>query len=125
MKVQERAAQIWPLLSSAASSRYMVSYGIVGKLIGVSQYALSQILELIQSYCILKDLLPITVIIFNKTGEPGVGFIAASDVPLAQQKVFEYPWVDSKTATVDELLEAVQKYPSCGFPVAVEPDKVR
>ena len=44
MQAHERAAQIWPVLSFAAKNRQILTYDIVGNLIGVPRFALSQLL---------------------------------------------------------------------------------
>ncbi|MUJ20603.1 hypothetical protein [Aliivibrio fischeri] len=123
MKVHERAAQIWPLLSFAAKNRQILTYGIVGDLIGVPRFALAQLLEPIQSYCLLNKLPALTVLVVNKSGEPGVGFIASEDIPLAQHEVFEFPWLDTKTPLPEDFQDAVKRLPSCGKPEAVNLSK--
>lgn len=118
MKVHERAAQIWPILSFAALNRQILTYDIVGDLIGVPRFALAQLLEPIQSYCLLKKLPALTVLVVNKSGEPGIGFIAAEDVPQEQQRVFSADWLDDHTPSPEELEAAVKELPSCGIPEA-------
>lgn len=115
MKVHERAAQIWPLLSLAAQNRQVLTYDIVGNLIGVPRFALAQLLEPIQSYCLLNNLPALTVLVVNKSGEPGLGFIATKDISFEQQKVFTKNWLIEKTPSPDDLKDAVKTHPSCGF----------
>ncbi len=118
MQSHERAAQIWPLLAFAAKNRQVMTYDLVGKLIGVPRQALAKLLEPIQSYCLLKKLPPLTVLVVNATGRPGGGFIAAQDIPEAQQNVFRYDWLEEVKPTPEALMEAVQQLPSCGIPEA-------
>ena len=77
MTVYERAAQIWPLLSYAATHRQTLTYDILGKLIGVPRFGLGKQLEPIQSYCLIHNLPPLTVLVVNQSGRPSEGFIAS------------------------------------------------
>jgi hypothetical protein len=118
MQRYERAAQIWSLLCLAATNRQVLTYELVGQLIGVPHFGLSGLLEPIQSYCILNNLPPLTALVVNNSGMPGAGFIAAADVPAAQQQVFQHDWLEEHTPTPAELLAAAQQHPSCGIPEA-------
>src|SRR5688572_14822476 len=60
MHSHERAAQIWPLLTYAASHRQTLTYELVGRLIGVPHFGLAQLLEPIQSYCLIRELPALT-----------------------------------------------------------------
>ena len=111
----ERAAQIWPLLSLCASQRQILSYDQLSKLIGVFRPGLGQLLEPIQSYCLLHRLPALTSLVVSEVnGMPGEGFIAASDVPLAQARVFAHGWAATEVPTPQALEEAATKLPSNG-----------
>ena len=56
----ERAAQIWPLLTVSAARRQKLTYDLLGRLIGVPRQGLGQLLEPIQSFCIVKHLPALT-----------------------------------------------------------------
>jgi hypothetical protein len=85
MTKSERAAQIWPILALCASQRQTLSYDQLGRLIGVPRQGLGQLLEPIQSYCIIHRRPPLTVLVVSDVdGVPGSGFIGAQDVPSAQ-----------------------------------------
>ena len=115
MRRAERAAQIWPLLTLCASHRQILSYDLLSKLIGVPRPGLGQLLEPIQSYCILNGLPALTCLVVSEnSGLPGEGFIAASDVPSAQAAVFDFDWLSQPVPTVDQLETAVQQLPSNG-----------
>ena len=119
MHVHERAAQIWPLLCWAATSRQILTYDIVGRLIGVPRQGLANLLEPIQSHCLIRELPPLTVIVVNAEGVPGDGFIAAENIPLAQAMVFSHNWLEEPSPTPDQFAMAVRERPSCGRPEAV------
>lgn len=115
MNKSQRAAQIWAVLAWAAKNRQIITYPILGKLIGVPPQGLGHLLEPIQSYCLLKGLPPLTILVVQEqTGLPGVGFNAASasDYAKEQLRVFEYDWIASGAPKPDELAKAAQKRPS-------------
>ena len=94
MQASDRAAQIWSMLALAALNRQVLTYRIVGRLIGVPARGLGQLLEPIQSYCILQRLDPLSSLVVSEiTGLPGDGFIAAPNVPAAQSAVFDASWL--------------------------------
>jgi len=91
---EERAAQIWPLLAYAAGNRQTITYGVLGRLIGVPAPGLGQLLDPIQTYCLAQGLPPLTSLVVSEdTGLPGSGFVAAEDVPRAQAAVFRHDWL--------------------------------
>jgi len=113
MKRDERAAQIWPVLTYAASLRATLTYGRLGELIGAPPVALGDWLEPIQSYCLLQDLPALTVLIVSESdGLPGEGFTGAADVPQAQADVFRHDWRREHVPTPPELAAAVAERPS-------------
>lgn len=119
MNVGERAAQIWSVLAFAARNRQILTYDMVGKLISVPPPGLGQLLEPIQSYCLLHTLPPFSALVVSQnTGEPGAGFIAAAEIPRAQQEVFRYDWVARGCPSADEFTTAVRSLPSNGRSLA-------
>lgn len=118
MQAHERAAQIWPVLSYAASHRQTLTYEMLGNLVGVPRFGLAHLLEPVQSYCLVHGLPALTVLVVKQTGRPGDGFIAAKDVPVEQERVFSYDWLAERTPTAEDLKQAVNEHPSCGKPDA-------
>src|SRR5688572_27525169 len=104
----ERAAQIWPLLTWAAHNRQILTYTILGKLIGVPQQGLGQLLMPIQSYCMRKELPALTSLVVDKDGIPGQGFIAAANVPKAQAEVFATAWLEEDVPTAEDFAESAE-----------------
>jgi hypothetical protein len=125
MRASERAAQIWSVLALAAHNRQVLTYDIVSKLIGVPRHGLGQLLEPIQSYCLLKHIPPLSILVVNQTGIPGVGFIAAQDIPREQLRVFDHHWLDESPPTPEELQKAVTEMPSNGTPAQAGNGKSR
>jgi hypothetical protein len=115
MSVHDRAAQIWSLLALAAHNRQVLTYDMVAKLTGMARMGLGQCLEPIQSYCLVHDLQPLTILVVSeKTGMPGVGFIAAQDIPKAQQDVFKYDWVAHGGPSPEKFERAASERPPNG-----------
>lgn len=112
----DQTACIWPLLVFAAENRRVLTYDLLGRLIGVREHDLGPLLEPIQSYCILKGRPPLTSIVVNaRSGLPGEGFIAASNLPQAQAETFLFDWLAYPAPSRDDYREAVRKLPSLGL----------
>ncbi len=108
MTTTERAAQIWAVLALAAHNRQVLTYGILAKLIGVPRPGLGQLLEPIQSYCLVQGLPPLTILVVSEnSGLPGEGFIAAQDIPKTQQMVFAFDWLAHGTPSVELFERAI------------------
>jgi hypothetical protein len=119
VNVRERATQIWPILVLSANHRQVLTYDQLSKLIGVPRAGLGQLLEPIQSYCLVHQLPPLSVLVVCATsGTPGSGFIAAQDIPRNQAKVFAHPWVERGCPKPEEFADALSKLPSNGIPEA-------
>ncbi len=115
MSTGERAAQIWAVLALAARNRQILTYEIVGRLIGVPARGLGQLLEPIQSYCLVKDLPPLTILVVQEgTGIPGSGFSAASANEFSKKQLDVFGWLDHGAPTPEELSAAVTRRPSRG-----------
>jgi hypothetical protein len=107
MTASERAAQIWPLLVLCAARRETLTYDLLGKLIGVPAQGLGNLLEPIQSYCVLEGLDPLTSLVVNRTtGVPGEGFVGADDVPRAQADVYARDWLQVNPPSAEAFLDA-------------------
>ena len=113
MRISERATQIWPVLAWAARNRQVLTYDILGKLIGVPRHGLGQLLDPIQTYCLARELQPLTILVVKQeSGMPGIGFIAAQDIPKTQIAVFSYDWVGHGCPSVEDFESAVRTRPS-------------
>lgn len=107
---------IWPLLVFAAKNRQVLSYDLLGRLIGVPESDLGRLLEPIQSFCVIKELPPLTSIVVRaRTGMPGEGFIAADNLPQAQAETFLFDWLNCPVPSREDYREAVNRLPSLGL----------
>ncbi len=117
MNRSQRAAQLWPILALAASNRQILDYKIVSQLTGMYVPGIGQMLEPIQSYCLLHNLPPLTILVVQKeSGLPGSGFTAAEAVEFthAMMKVFSTDWLTVGCPTPEQFEEAVRTRPSNG-----------
>ena len=113
MTTHQRAAQIWPVLALAARNRQILTYHILARSIGMPARGLGNMLEPIQSYCLIRKLPPLTILVVQKeTGLPGSGFSAVSDIPKNQVRVFEYDWLNHGCPSPEEFEKAVKELPS-------------
>lgn len=120
MNAAQRAVQIWPVLLLAARNHQILKYDLLGQLIGVPRHGLGQLLEPIQSYCLVHKLPPLSaLVVSSRTGLPSAGFIAAKDVPAAQMEVFSHEWSKVECPSAEKFAEAVAGLPSNGLPEAV------
>jgi hypothetical protein len=108
MRAEERAAQVWAVLTLAARNRQILTYDILSKLTGVPPQGFAHILDHIQKYCLKKRLPPLTILVVNsETGVPGQGFTAVKDIPKNQIEVFEHDWLNQGPPTPSELAAAI------------------
>ena len=114
MRASERAVQIWSTLALAATNRQVLTYDILSRLTGVPRQGLGRLLEPIQSYCLLQQLPPLTILVVNTSGLPGTGFTAAQDIPREQLRVFSHKWLEQAVPSPEQLAEAANKLPSNG-----------
>lgn len=117
MTREERAVQIWPLLTFAASLRMTLTYRRLGELIGAAPMALGGWLEPIQSYCLVHELPPLTVVVVSASdGMPGPGFVAAEpgSIPVAQTRVFRHDWTLNPPPKSGDFARALAERPSNG-----------
>ena len=110
----ERAQQLWSLLVLAATNRQILTYDIVARATGLVRPSLGDFLRPIQQYCTEQQpqLPPLTSIVVSEdSGLPGVGFIAAADVPAAQSRVFQHRWLDVRAPSAEQFEASYSRAP--------------
>lgn len=90
----ERAFRTWAILTGCARSRGTITYGELGRKLGIHHRPIRFVLELIQDYCLNEKLPPLTILVINQKGVPGAGFIAwdVDNLQEGIEKVHSYPW---------------------------------
>jgi len=115
MNRAERATQIWAVLAWSATHRQNITYSQLAQVTGAFTGGLGKLLEPIQSYCLLKDLPPLTILVVQQeSGLPGSGFTGATagDLAAAQAKVFSFNWLERGNPGEEQLELAVKQQPS-------------
>jgi putative restriction endonuclease len=115
----KRAFQAWPILADVARNKGRISYGNLAKEIKIHHRPVRFVLEEIQNYCLQEKLPPLTILVENKKGVVGRGFIAwdADDLDSGLQKVYTFDWngipnpfeFASDGATPEEIASALAK----------------
>ncbi len=73
----ERASRAWPILvKTALHDDRFLSYKELGDQIGIHHRAVRFVLGVIQDFCLIEKLPPLTIMVVNSSGLPGAGFIA-------------------------------------------------
>ena len=117
MKASERATQIWAVLAWAAKSRQNITYSQLAQATGAFTGGLGGWLEHIQSYCMINELPPLTVLVVQQeSGMPGSGFTGASagELAKAQARVFAFDWLEHGNPGAEKLEQAAKQAPSNG-----------
>ena len=93
MNAHHRSHQLWSVLAFAAFNRQILSYALVGRLVGLPAAAVGRDLFPIQYFCHQRGLPPLTVLVVNQiTGLPGDG-LAVENFAKSIQEVFEFDWL--------------------------------
>ena len=88
---KERAARAWPILVDIALNERRITYGELACQLDIHHRAAGYVLSEIQDYCIQEKLPPITILVVDqKEGKPGAGFIARDVNDL--EHVYKFPW---------------------------------
>jgi len=104
MSTYERAIQIYQILIAAACHRQVLTYEILGKMIGVPRQGLAPHLDHLMRYCQRAGLPPLTVLVVQKdSGKPGEGFTTFEDLHRDRERVFAHDWYRMKPLTVSDL----------------------
>ena len=70
MTTNERLTQLWSLLVDSAHAQRVLTYDILGQMIGVPEQAIGCFLRPIQDYCKFHNLPPLTSLVLNEMDGP-------------------------------------------------------
>jgi len=90
----QRAAKAWEILIKIAKKRDFIRYKGLGDKIGIHHRAIRFVLGVIQEYCIINKLPPLTILIGDQNGMPGKGFTAwnRENIDEGKKEVYDYNW---------------------------------
>ena len=104
MSTYEGAIQIYQILIGAAHNRQVLTYEILGKMIGVPARGLAGHLGHLMHYCQRAGLPPLTVLVVQKnSGKPAKGLTTSKDLHRDREKVFRHDWYGMRPLTVADL----------------------
>lgn len=99
-----RAAIAWELLIKQSQSKTLITYGDLGRLMNIHHRVVRYPLHLIQSYCLLNDLPPLTISAVDRNGNRGAGFVQNGEIDLLEKKVFLFNWNNLKNPFKGKLI---------------------
>jgi len=90
----QRAAIGWTVLTTVSQKQEFIRYNELARQIGIHHRPLRYVLGLIQNYCLINHLPPLTILVVNQTGLPGEGFIAwdVDNIEEGLSQVYNYNW---------------------------------
>lgn len=118
----ERASRAWPVLTAIARRKEKISYGDIGKALGIHHRAVRFVLSVIQSYCLEEELPPLTILVINQSGKPGTGFIACdiNRLDRGYAEVWGHDW--SKEKNPFDFASDGTSYPQLVKTLTQDPD---
>src|SRR5260221_10567053 len=104
MTTNDRLAQLWALLVESAHAQKVLTYELLGQMIGVPEQAIGCFLRPIQDYCNFHNLPPLTSLAL--TGATVSQESNATGDPFGERaRVYFFDWFSRKSPTPDELLK--------------------
>jgi len=90
----QRAAKAWEILIEVAKKRNFIRYKGLGDKIEIHHRAIRFVLGVIQEYCVINKLPPLTILIGDENGMPGKGFTAwnRENINEGKKEVYDYNW---------------------------------
>lgn len=104
MTVNERAAQVAPLLVYAAKHRHIITYDEVWYSTGMNMSGLGKVLEVIKDVCEKNDLPPLTMIVVKKYEGQSTYFKNDVDYHKNMMNVYNYDWYNLPIKFIDEIM---------------------
>ena len=109
MKREERAQQVWQVLTSAAHNHQIITYGRLAELIGMGPGTLAGPLGCIMYFCEQQGLPPLTALVVQKRGgRPGQGLTSVNpkEIDEQRQKVYACWWFRRLPPSAQDFAEA-------------------
>ena len=88
----DRAGLVWDILVLNAKNKTLISYKDLGDLVEIHHRVVRYPLDLIQKYCIKNNLPPLSILVVNRNGIRGQGFIQQGNLNILEKKVQIFNW---------------------------------
>ena len=99
-----RAALTWKILIECAKKNELITYKKLGEKIKAHHRVVRYPLDLIQKYCIKHDLPPLSILVIDRNGNRGQGFIKQGDLKVLERKVKSFNWITISNPFLDKLI---------------------
>jgi hypothetical protein len=100
----ERAVQVWQVLINAAFYRQTLTYTLLADRIGADSTELASSLGMVSSYCALKQLPPLSVLVVRSdAGTPAADLSWTTDVDFAREAVYQLEWLKLKPPSASDF----------------------
>lgn len=104
MTRSEQAVQVWQVLIGAAFSRQTLTYTLLADRIGVDPGALAIPLGMVNRYCSMKQMPPLTVLVVRSdAGTPADDLTWTTDVDFAREAVYQLEWFKLKPPSANDF----------------------
>ena len=110
MTINDRLTQLWGLLADTAHAQKVLTYDILGQMLGLPEQAIGCFLRPIQDYCKFHNLPQLTALAINEIDEAEAGddnFRADNFGERAQ--VYLFDWLSVKSPKPEDLLKVSSK----------------
>lgn len=110
MTLNQRASQLWTLLTVAALERKSYTYGNLAAILGFDKAGtMGSFLEPIMRLCVQRGWPPLTIIVVNaETGAPGVGLDTIQDLNRDRERVYRFNWFTLEPPQIEDFKRATE-----------------
>jgi putative restriction endonuclease len=100
----EQAVQVWQVLVGAAFYRQTLTYTLLADRIGIDAGAVAFPLGMVNRYCSMKQLPPLTVLVVRSdAGTPAGDLTWTTDVDFAREAVYQLEWFKLKPPSANDF----------------------
>jgi hypothetical protein len=108
MTINDRLTQLWSLLVETAHAQKVLTYDLLGQMIGVPEQAIGCFLRPIQDYCKFHNLPPLDSLVLNEMDGP-LGFKENEDLFGERARVYFFDWLSHKSPTPEDLINVTSR----------------
>lgn len=108
MTINDRLTQLWSLLVESAHAQRVLTYDLLGQMIGVPEQAIGCFLRPIQDYCNHYNLPPLASLALNEKDEL-IESKETTDLFGERTRVYFFDWFSRKCPTPEDLLKVTTR----------------